>query len=94
MISKNPNEGYSPQNIAFTQTERRKLKPLKKNPKIKSEKGGFITNPYQMNFDRNGIKAPTENHEVVPIDFEHSSDSIRRREFNRGVDNPHDSSRV
>lgn len=93
IVSNQQTDGYSPKNLAFTQTERRKMKPIKKKLKMKSDAGGIYSNPYQIH-PVNGAKAPTENHEVPPIDFEHSSDSIRRREFNKQVDNPHDSSRV
>lgn len=64
------------------------LKASKKGRKHKSDRGDLEFNPYLQ--QRNNLidRRPSEKKKVRPMDLDHSSESIRRREFNRDVEIP------
>lgn len=92
MVSYPDKEKYTPRDAVFTQTERRKLKPLKTKKNF-SEVGH--NHPYQL--QSNGIihsKTPSEYKNIHPIELDLSGDSVRRKEFNREINIPIDSGRI
>lgn len=89
----NNKELYSPQYAAFTNNEKRKLRKLERQ-KMKSEACDEFYNPYQLKPNQYTGRAASENKNINNFDFEQSSESFRRREFNHEIEVPQNSSRL
>jgi hypothetical protein len=89
----NDKELHSTKYVASTNTERRKPKPFGRK-KMKSEAGEHLINPYRLKPSKNVGHPVSEIKHKITFEFEESSGSNRRQEFNQEVNNPHESSRL
>lgn len=92
IVSYQERNNFSPKVINFSRTEKRPGDPLK-TQKHKSEAGMY--NPYQLQQNiEHSERTPTEYKKLKPIELDLSTDSIRRKEFNRDVSPPIPAKRI